>query len=95
MFQPPPMVSTYSIDTWTVFFYNQYEVYVSFQEAKALPGVGAKLAEKIWEIVESGELRKLNELTSQEDIKTLDLFTGKKRDTFPLTVFNFDTDIIP
>ena len=39
-------------------------------------GVGARLAEKIWEIVESGELRKLNELSGQEEIKALKLFTG-------------------
>ena len=37
-----------------------------------------KLAEKIWEIVESGELRKLNELSDQEEVKALRLFTGKE-----------------
>lgn len=39
------------------------------QEAKSLPGVGDKLADKIWEIIESGELRKLDELSSQEEIQ--------------------------
>ena len=32
-------------------------------------GVGEKLANKIWEIVESGELRKLDELSSTEEMK--------------------------
>ena len=45
-----------------------------FQEAKALPGVGQRLADKIWEIVESGELRKLDEITSSEEMKVLELF---------------------
>ena len=46
------------------------------QEAKSLPGVGSRLAEKIWEIVERGELRKLDELTSLEETKALELFTN-------------------
>ncbi len=40
-------------------------------------GVGEKLAAKVWEIIESGELQKLNELSSNEDLKALDLFMGK------------------
>lgn len=46
------------------------------QEAKAIPGIGMRLAEKIWEIAESGELQKLKELTSQEEVKALELFTN-------------------
>ena len=46
------------------------------QEAKTIPGIGSRLAEKIWEIAESGELRKLNELTSLEENQTLGLFTN-------------------
>lgn len=34
------------------------------------------MAEKIWEIVESGELRKLNELSSSDEIKAINLFTN-------------------
>jgi len=41
-----------------------------------LRGVGHRLAEKIWEIVESGQLRKLDELTSLEETKALELFTN-------------------
>ncbi|XP_013421997.1 DNA polymerase lambda isoform X2 [Lingula anatina] len=48
----------------------------SWEQAKAIPGIGASLADKIWEIVESGELRKLNELSSAGDIATLNLFTN-------------------
>lgn len=44
------------------------------QEARALPAVGSKLADKIWEIVESGGLRKLDEFKSSDEIKTLELF---------------------
>jgi DNA polymerase lambda len=39
-----------------------------------IPGVGVRLAEKIWEIAESGNLQKLEELSSQEEIKALELF---------------------
>jgi DNA polymerase lambda len=46
------------------------------QEAKAIPGIGVRLAEKIWEIAESGELQKLKELTSQEETKAIELFTN-------------------
>lgn len=46
------------------------------QEARSLYGVGERLAEKIWEIAESGELRKLNELTSQEENQAMALFAN-------------------
>lgn len=39
-----------------------------------MPGVGSKLADKIWEIAESGELRKLEELSATELNETLQLF---------------------
>ena len=45
------------------------------QEARSLQGVGAKLADKIWEIAQSGELRKLNEFQSSEQVRVLKLFT--------------------
>lgn len=41
-----------------------------------MPGVGTRLADKIWEIAESGELRKLNEFNADEDIKVIELFTN-------------------
>ena len=47
---------------------------LSLKEAKALPGVGKRLAEKIWEIAESGELRKLNEFKSSEEIRVIEMF---------------------
>ena len=53
---------------------NSFCIY--YQEAKALPGVGSRLAEKIWEIIESGGLRKLEELSSSEEIQTINLFTN-------------------
>ena len=37
--------------------------------------MGAKLADKIWEIAQSGELRKLNEFQSSEHVRVLKLFT--------------------
>lgn len=46
----------------------------TYNEAKALPGIGERLAEKIWEIVESGELRKLNEVNSEDQIKAINIF---------------------
>ena len=46
------------------------------QEAKSLPAIGAKLADKIWEIIESGGLRKLDEFKSNEEMNTLELFSN-------------------
>ena len=58
-------------------FYTCIDIFVSHcKEAKALPGIGERLADKIWEIVESGELRKLKELTSEEDTIAINLFTN-------------------
>ncbi|KAI0209690.1 DNA polymerase lambda [Lamellibrachia satsuma] len=48
----------------------------TWEEAKNLPGVGQRLADKIWEIIESGELRKLNELSGQEEVKAINLFAN-------------------
>ena len=39
-------------------------------------GVGSKLADKIWEIAQSGELRKLNEFQSSEQVQVLKIFTN-------------------
>lgn len=44
------------------------------QEAKSLPHVGKRLADKIWEIAQSGELRKLKEFETNEAVNTLKLF---------------------
>ena len=44
------------------------------QEAMSLPSIGKKLAEKIWEIAESGELRKLNEFKSNDEIRVIEMF---------------------
>ncbi|XP_064631460.1 DNA polymerase lambda-like [Lineus longissimus] len=69
-------------DKWRAFSYSKAvtalkrhpKKITTWKEAKAIPGVGAKLADKIWEIAESGELRKLNELSSREDVTTMSLF---------------------
>lgn len=44
------------------------------QEAAALPGIGRKLADKVWEIVQSGALRKLDEVMSGERMAAINLF---------------------
>ncbi|KAK6185803.1 hypothetical protein SNE40_007953 [Patella caerulea] len=70
-------------DKWRAFGYQKaiqalrsYPKQIStWEEARNLRGVGAKLADKIWEIAESGELRKLNEFKSSDDIKILNMFT--------------------
>ena len=48
----------------------------SFEEAIKLPGIGQKLAEKIAEIAQTGDLRKLDELNSREDLSAIKLFTS-------------------
>lgn len=78
------MVRTYEStnDKWRAFGYQkaiqvlrrQTKPITTFEEAKALPSVGKKLAEKIWEIAESGELRKLNEFKSNEEIRVIEMF---------------------
>uniref|UniRef100_A0A131XSZ4 DNA polymerase n=1 Tax=Ixodes ricinus TaxID=34613 RepID=A0A131XSZ4_IXORI len=47
----------------------------SWEEARSLPKVGERLADKIWEIVERGKLRKLEEFQGQGRLTALQLFT--------------------
>ena len=46
----------------------------SVEEAGQLPGVGAKMAVKVGEILDSGRLRKVKEVCEDEKAKTLALF---------------------
>ncbi|XP_076103437.1 DNA polymerase lambda-like [Mytilus galloprovincialis] len=71
-------------DKWRAFGYQKAiqvlkkhpKKITTWEEAKSLPAIGAKLADKIWEIIESGGLRKLDEFKSNEEIKTLELFSN-------------------
>nr|CAD7420303.1 unnamed protein product [Timema poppensis] len=47
----------------------------SSQEAHALPGVGAKMAAKVQEILDCGQLRKVQEICESEKTSVLELFT--------------------
>ncbi|XP_076434932.1 DNA polymerase lambda-like [Babylonia areolata] len=79
------MVKTYEStnDKWRAFGYQKAiaalrrypKQITSWEEARSLQGVGSKLADKIWEIAQSGELRKLNEFQSSEQVRVLKLFT--------------------
>lgn len=78
------MVHTYEStnDKWRAFGYQKAiqvlrkhpKPITSFEEALALPSIGKRLAEKIWEIAESGELRKLNEFKSSDEIRVIEQF---------------------
>ena len=46
------------------------------KEAMAIPGVGKRLADKIWEIIQTGDLTKLSILDSRDDINAIKLFTN-------------------
>ncbi|KAK3883805.1 hypothetical protein Pcinc_011891 [Petrolisthes cinctipes] len=46
------------------------------EEALKIPGVGARLADKVAEIIESGRLRKVAEVCEGEEAETLKLFMG-------------------
>lgn len=46
------------------------------QEAKKVPGIGGRLAEKISEILQTGDLRKLEEMSCREDVAALKKFTN-------------------
>uniref|UniRef100_A0A2C9K182 DNA polymerase n=1 Tax=Biomphalaria glabrata TaxID=6526 RepID=A0A2C9K182_BIOGL len=80
------MAKTYEStnDKWRAFGYqkaikairNYPKPITSWEEAKSLPGVGGRLADKIWEIAQSGELRKLKEFESCEMTQVLKLFTN-------------------
>uniref|UniRef100_A0A1E1X922 DNA polymerase n=1 Tax=Amblyomma aureolatum TaxID=187763 RepID=A0A1E1X922_9ACAR len=45
------------------------------EEARSLPNIGERLADKIWEIVQQGKLQKLEEFQSQENLVSQNLFT--------------------
>ncbi|XP_046558150.1 LOW QUALITY PROTEIN: DNA polymerase lambda-like [Haliotis rubra] len=70
-------------DKWRAFGYQKAiqalrrhpKPITTWEEARSLTGVGAKLADKVWEIVESGGLRKLEEFKSNEELKILNMFT--------------------
>ncbi|RNA10010.1 DNA polymerase lambda [Brachionus plicatilis] len=47
----------------------------SREEALALPGIGKRIADKIWEILQTGDFRKLDEMSSREETNSLKLFT--------------------
>ncbi|XP_070540868.1 DNA polymerase lambda-like [Ptychodera flava] len=46
----------------------------SWEEANNIPGIGQKLADKVWEIVQSGHLRKIDHVCQGEDVATINLF---------------------
>lgn len=41
----------------------------------AIEGIGKRLADRIWEIAETGDLDKLEYLKSRDDISSVELFT--------------------
>jgi hypothetical protein len=41
-----------------------------------IPGVGKAIARKIWEIIETGQLKKLDSLKKRDDLGPLKLFTN-------------------
>lgn len=53
---------------------NHPKPVTSFEEALSLPGIGKSLANKIWEIIESGHLRKIDELCSGKKVEAINLF---------------------
>ncbi|CAH1795935.1 unnamed protein product [Owenia fusiformis] len=72
-----------SADKWRSFGYQKaiaaLKTYnkeiTTYEDAVALRGVGKKLADKIWEIIQTGELRKLNEISSTDEAKTTNMFS--------------------
>jgi DNA polymerase/3'-5' exonuclease PolX len=44
------------------------------KEIIKLPGIGVSLAKKIWEILDTGSLEKLEDFQSSEFIRVIDLF---------------------
>ena len=46
----------------------------TFQQACSIPGVGRKIAEKVWEIVEKGSFTKLDNMNSDDKLYTMNMF---------------------
>ncbi|GAB1607669.1 DNA polymerase lambda-like [Argonauta hians] len=79
------MIKTYKStnDKWRVYSYQKAigilkrepKEITSWEEARNLRGIGDSLADKIWEIIQSGCLRKLNEFQSSKQIQVLNLLT--------------------
>ena len=47
-----------------------------FEEVSSIPGVGRKLGDKIWEIVEKGSFSKLDSVKNSEKMQIMNLFTN-------------------
>ncbi|XP_077981265.1 DNA polymerase lambda-like isoform X2 [Glandiceps talaboti] len=54
---------------------NHHKEVTSWEEANNMPGIGRKLADKVWEIIQSGHLRKIDYVCQGEDVATINLFT--------------------
>lgn len=54
---------------------NHSKAISTWEEARSLRGVGERLADKIWEIVQSGHLRKIDEVCSGKKMEAISLFT--------------------
>lgn len=71
-------------DTWRAYAYTKaisaIKTYnkeiISYDEAISIPGLGDGMASKIWEMLETGHLRRTQEICETEDAKVLELFTG-------------------
>ncbi|XP_034235313.1 DNA polymerase lambda-like [Thrips palmi] len=71
-------------DTWRSHGYTKAisaikrcgKVLSSYEDAVSLPGVGDKIASKVWEILETGRLRKVSEVCEDSKTKVLQLFTN-------------------
>ena len=46
----------------------------TYEQACSIPGVGKKLGEKVWEIVEKGSFSKLDNVVNSEKMQVLNLF---------------------
>lgn len=69
-------------DRWRAFGYNKaiasiskyHKPLESYQEVLELPSVGERIAKKVWEIIETGQLERLNHVDPK--VELLKLFTG-------------------
>ncbi|XP_002734013.2 DNA polymerase lambda-like [Saccoglossus kowalevskii] len=54
---------------------NYHKAITTWEEANSIPGIGKKMADKVWEIIESGHLRKIDYVCQGEEVKAINLFT--------------------
>ena len=83
-------VNVFVLQIWLYFNILESKI---LKDAIKIPGVGKAIANKIWEIIETGELKKLESLKKRDDLSSLKLFTNV-HGVGPITAQSFIQQVI-